>query len=145
MKILIAISFALLLVQNLNYCEQNNSSDIFETDKIVIYHVPFYLKLRRGIRYTEIEQRCTHIININNPSESFLPFTSSLKLKEELSSLTYLNDIDLNQLVVRTKIIFSFKNTKEKYIIYLLEDKTVLVNNRRYTESSSILKLLDLI
>jgi hypothetical protein len=124
-------------------CKSNKIiSDHSEVKKILIFHFPFEIKLRRGIRYNEIEKRCSHIIKINPKRNNY--FSHYSELRNVIDSLKHIDNINTDSLVVRTKMVFSFKNIKQKKVIYLLEDKTVVIDDIRYNRSRSILSLLDI-
>lgn len=142
MRILYKLTVFLLVGFLLSCKSDLYISDQAKTKEIIIYHTPFHIKLKRGIRYNEIEERCSHIIKINPKQNDY--FSHFAELRYAIESLEFLEPINPDSLIVRTKIIFSFKKSKRDKIIYFLEDRSIVIGNKRYNKSNLLLALIDL-
>lgn len=112
-----------------------------EIDKITIFYTPFEYKLRRGIRFDEIEERAVYKIEINRPQ--LVGANKVYLLEEQIQKLKFTCDINPEKVIVRAKICFHVKGADD-VIIYFGEAKNVIIGNKSYLQDKFFLSLISI-
>jgi hypothetical protein len=138
-KLTTILLFSISLLSCKNLIKFN---DQYETKEILIYHYPYNRMVKSPIKAIDINNRCSHVLKINPQKAKF--FLKYYEIRELQDSLKFINELSIDSSFVRTKIIFSFYKSNLKIVFYLLEDKTVLWNNKRFESVEKLNDLLEL-